>query len=327
MQAKLYQILSNHNKVFDKLDNIENLDLQDYDQTGTIDISQYGKMDDVYDILELIFIYGNNDSNFYRNNPNARSISVSDIIEINNRYYYCDVFGFTDVTDRINKKKNTEEDLTESVTIEESDVNKVKKGIINQLKDLDIEENQAEQIANNIWDIFNTKLELVTESIDEYTDKLSVEFFGRIFKQMKENGWDGNPKTADKYFDDIINKITHKDASDREIERESKSLTEDDNHIMESDEPIEDENDSKDIIDYIQDRIGQELSIGEFNTIMQSIFGKFNEIFLKTSEIYNQDPSESQEVTIWDDNDAYVISYKITDEVEPLIEITDVEMQ
>ena len=59
---------------------------------------------------------------------------------------------------------------------------------------------------------------------------------------------------------------------------------------------------------------------------MQSIVGKSNEIFLQTSEIYNMDPSEPQEVTIWDDEDAYVITYNIVDEMEPTIEITDVNI-
>ena len=52
-----------------------------------------------------------------------------------------------------------------------------------------------------------------------------------------------------------------------------------------------------------------------------------NEIFLQVSEIYNQDPGEYHEVTLWDDDDMYVVTYKIVDEMEPTIEITDVELQ
>ena len=123
---------------------------------------------------------------------------------------------------------------------------------------------------------------------------------------MRKNGWDGKVETAEKYFDDIMKQLDPNFKEKEEPVRESKveniKLQEEDNHTVQGDEaPLEDNeelDDNKTIVDYIEDRIGQVISVGEFNTIMQSIFGKFNEIFLQTSEIYNMDPSEPQEVTI-----------------------------
>ena len=94
----------------------------------------------------------------------------------------------------------------------------------------------------------------------------------KIFTKMRENGWDGNPDTADKYFDDIMRQI---DPNFKEAEPEKEEeplreglLLEDENHTIS--EEAEEEEDSS-IVDLLQDRIGQEISIGEFNTIMQSI--------------------------------------------------------
>ena len=74
----------------------------------------------------------------------------------------------------------------------------------------------------------------------------------------------------------------------------------------------------------IDERVGQKLSIGEFNTLLQSLFGKYNEVFLQANELYNKDPNEEQELIVWDDNDMYTITYEIVDELSGTIKITGV---
>ena len=83
----------------------------------------------------------------------------------------------------------------------------------------------------------------------------------------------------------------------------------------------------KTIVDYLQDRIDQTMSVGELNTILQSLFGKFNTVFLTYDEFYNQDPEELQELVVWDDDDMYTINYEIKDVLEPMIAITDVNIE
>ena len=216
----------------------------------------------------------------------------------------------------------------------EEESEEAKDSLKDQLVMLGMTEDQADSTITAIMNIIQDKLNPITESLEDYQDKLSISYMAKIFTQMRKNGWDGKVETAEKYFDDIMKQLDPNFKEKEEPVRESKveniKLQEEDNHTVQGDEaPLEDNeelDDNKTIVDYIEDRIGQVISVGEFNTIMQSIFGKFNEIFLQTSEIYNMDPSEPQEVTIWDDEDAYVITYNIVDEMEPTIEITDVNI-
>lgn len=392
-EAILYQMKAtdeNHGKIFQGLKDDLEIDMNDYDEVARINLKEFKKVfkSDIQGMLESIFSYGNSTKQFRQNYPNARSISVSDIIEIDGKYYYCDTFGFKDITDRI-----------------------------------------------------KTKTE---ESVDNYMDKLSVNYMSKIFNQMKENGWDGKEETADKYFDDIMRKLdpdfeknnpesqeqeqaqddseplreeryyygeivniedslkSIKDSlgkvqirvanemrdSDKneyskeqfevlknininignlivdtasvfeklekafpsrirmmtpeekeyieahrdEIEKqtESKKLQEEDEKenisINDLEDNVDDESD-KTILDYLEARIGEEISVGELNTFLQSLFGKFETLFITADTVYNQDPEERQELVVWDDEDMYTITYEIKDQMEPTIEITDINVE
>lgn len=103
------------------------------------------------------------------------------------------------------------------------------------------------------------------------------------------------------------------------------------NEAKESDKEIFDkmknEKEDKTILDLIQDRIGQDISVGELNTMLQSIFGKYNEVFLLSNMLYNADTDESQDLVIDDDDDMYTITFVIKDLEEAIIEITDVNIE
>lgn len=396
--AILYQMKTtdaNHGKLFQGLKDDLEINLNDYEKVAEIGLKEFKKVfkNDIDGMLESIFSYGNTNKGFRQANPNARSISVSDIIEIDGKYYYCDTFGFKDVTDRI-----------------------------------------------------KTKTE---ESVDNYIDKLSVNYMSRIFNQMKQNGWDGKEETADKYFDDIMRKIdpdfdkhnseqdnseplreeryyygeieyirdelksiqgslgqlqlriaevksesdkheysteqlkvldnteidvqklvvtiadlnkklektfpnqivsmpkevsdyidTHRDELD-----ESRKLQEAENigdpeinndnieelDLRDNSDPehkhTNEDSSSKTIYDYLEDRIGEDMSVGELNTVLQSLLGKFSEIFLTYDEFYDLDPDEQQELVIWDDEDMYTIVYAIKDQLEPTIEILGIDVE
>lgn len=85
--------------------------------------------------------------------------------------------------------------------------------------------------------------------------------------------------------------------------------------------------DMKTTLDYLEDRIGQKMTIGEFNTILQSLFGRYNEVFILFNDIYNMDKDEPQELMISDDEDLYTITYNIIDIMSGVIEITDVVLE
>lgn len=109
-------------------------------------------------------------------------------------------------------------------------------------------------------------------------------------------------------------------------------LTEDINgdSIKENDVDNSEEDNVEDIkttLDYLQDRIGQKMSLGEFNTTLQSLFGRYNEVFILFNDIYNMDKDEPQELVVSDDDDLYTITYNIVDIMNGTIEITDVTVE
>jgi len=286
--AILYQMKAideNHGKIFQGLKDDLEIDLNDYEKVAEIGLSEFKKVfkNDIDGMLESIFSYGNTNKGFRQKNPKARSISVSDIIEIDGKYYYCDTFGFKDVSDRIKVKEE--------------------------------------------------------ESVENYMDKLSVSYMAKIFNQMRQNGWDGKKDTADQYFDDIMKKIdpdfekNNPEAHEQEqVQDNSEPLREDaEEDLGDNSDPdhifTNEDGSEKTIVDYLQDRIDQTMSVGELNTILQSLFGKFNTVFLTYDEFYNQDPDELQELVVWDDDDMYTINYEIKDVLEPMIAITDVNIE
>ena len=97
--------------------------------------------------------------------------------------------------------------------------------------------------------------------------------------------------------------------------------------ITEADEENEeDEEIDNNILDLLQNRIGQNLTVGELNTILQGVLGKYNEVYLLTSDLYNMNPEEPQELVVFDDDDMYTITYNIEDMDNAIIRITDVEL-
>lgn len=106
-----------------------------------------------------------------------------------------------------------------------------------------------------------------------------------------------------------------------DLKKESKQLNEDENDIQEDEEITT-------ILDELQNRIGQTIGIGEFNNLLQAVFGKYNTIFLTTSALYDiEDWDEPQELVVFDDSDMYTITYLAKDVVDnPSVEITDVTL-
>lgn len=108
-KAKVYQLEAtdaNHGKLFARFSEVENVNLSDYKEVANIDIEDNMPDDDA---LEYIFTLGNTNQDLRDANPEMRSISVSDVVELNGRYYYCDAFGWKDISDKLTESKKVEE--------------------------------------------------------------------------------------------------------------------------------------------------------------------------------------------------------------------------
>ena len=159
----------------------KDVDLSNYDKIGDIDYSKYTDSTDDHKILEVLYNEGNSNQSLRDEFPKMRSISVSDIILLNGKYYYCDSFGFADVTDDINSKEITEAD------------NNLKSEVINYFvskygKDFELEDNvndltDRDEIIDSIIDSYADEGEDV--SIEEFIDSL-IDPHGLVVVKSKE---------------------------------------------------------------------------------------------------------------------------------------------
>lgn len=108
-KAKVYQLEAtdaNHGKLFARFSEVGSVNLGDYKEVANIDIEDNLPDDEA---LEYIFTLGNTNQDLRDANPEMRSISVSDVVELNGKYYYCDAFGWKDISDKLTESKKVEE--------------------------------------------------------------------------------------------------------------------------------------------------------------------------------------------------------------------------
>ena len=112
--ARLYQMEAsdkNHGKLFARYSEMDKIDLKDYKEVASIDVEDNISDDEA---LEYIFTLGNTNQDLRDANPEMRSISMSDIVLLNGKYYYCDSFGWKESSEKLVESKK----VTESKNID-----------------------------------------------------------------------------------------------------------------------------------------------------------------------------------------------------------------
>ena len=125
-------------------------------------------------------------------------------------------------------------------------------------------------------------------------------------------------------LDDYTKKyLKRKVTEDEEIIERPEDLIED----SEEDNTIHHNEDGSDktILDYLEDRVGQEIEVGRLNTILQSIFGMYQHIFIMPEDLYNMDLDYTQTLTVNLDGEEYNIYYDIIDVDSGIVKIVEVE--
>ena len=178
----------------------------------------------------------------------------------------------------------------------------------------------VDDYVKDIADAGNDKdLENILNEIDENGIlENKIEDMRQIFKNNRYSNLDDKKSRILQILDvktESANKLTE-DINGDSIKENDVDNSEEDN--------VED---IKTTLDYLQDRIGQKMSLGEFNTTLQSLFGRYNEVFILFNDIYNMDKDEPQELVVSDDDDLYTITYNIVDIMNGTIEITDVTVE
>lgn len=222
-----------------------------------------------------------------------------------------------------NKKENLEENKT---------VDKLSKMNLKQLYMREFPEEEA--FFNDLNE--KTTLYDVVVALNDGVDVYEV-----IFKDdhgdsvVRENVFNLISEALNIDYEDVYQCWLHPEEHPIKLNEELKTEAEEDreeepNEIKEPEAgKAEDINESenKTIYDLLVEREGQVMSVGEFNSLIQSIFAQFNTVFLLQSDLYNVDLEETIDVVVWDDNDMYTITLKIDDIIESTIEIVNVEVE
>lgn len=227
----------------------------------------------------------------------------------------------TGVSDLRESKK-----ITKSIESKIVRTNNTVEGLITQLRQLGMSEEQAQKTVESIVNIFKSRSPQIVEESKEDEDILdnlstkTIDKVSKIIYNMIQKGWDGDINKVKDYYEKVVeeNKKLEEDEQTEETDDLSNQIG------MNTEQNEEDEDTQKTALDLLQDRIGEELSIGELNTILQGIFGRYNQIFLLTVDVENMEPDESNELVVNNDGDIYVITYILKDILNLTIEITDV---
>lgn len=197
--------------------------------------------------------------------------------------------------ERLNKLQKEESKECKTESVESDNIERIKdcmkqSGIKNP--------NTLERMSKDVLAILHT--------YDEDTrDENGLYYFPAILNAIQDK------------IEQITGKRPELTIESKEVKEESK-LTEEDTT----------DNEEKTILDYLQDRIGQKIEVSELNTVLQSLFARYDRLFITYDDIINAlDWDEPQELYITDDDDTYTVIYNIVDIEEGIVEITDVIME
>lgn len=193
--------------------------------------------------------------------------------------------------------------------------------ILNAIQD------KIEQITGKRPELTIESKEIKTENnIPEYVLETARNLFNEINKLD-----DIHSKTTDieqgKKYVDKIQELTNR-LDQLETQYNFGFLDNGEIKLNEAEEIDSESDEEKTILDYLQDRIGQKIEVSELNTVLQSLFARYDRLFITYDDVINSlDWDEPQELYVTDDDDTYTIIYNIVDIEEGIIEITDVIME
>ena len=195
----------------------------------------------------------------------------------------------------------------------------------NKLKDINFKQWYMENVPEDNF-LFNDLRDDTTFQDILDTLKAGNNVYDAMFKEgkggdstVRENVFSALSDMLNVDYDDVYYLWLYPERDNKL--KENKEIKKEADEENEEDEEID-----NNILDLLQNRIGQNLTVGELNTILQGVLGKYNEVYLLTSDLYNMNPEEPQELVVFDDDDMYTITYNIEDMDNAIIQITDVEL-
>ena len=237
----------------------------------------------------------------------AYSIVTSDLLDM--RLY--DLNESKDIEEVENEKKSLQ-DYVDDINNASND-----KDMVNILDDMENNKNIDKELASAVRQLFrnnrfmplnqktDTLLKFIQENSDEKVDELKQESLTEAVEpEIEDSDIDNkdNDEKENKDIDEAVDEAVD-EAQENSKEKDSLELT---------------------TLDTIKKRIGQQFDVGDFNSLIQTTFNQYNQVFLMTSDLYSMDLDKTQTIEVKDDEITYVLSFDIIDIDSGIIELTDV---
>ena len=233
----------------------------------------------------------------------AYSIVTSDLLDM--RLY--DLNESKDIEEVENEKKSLQ-DYVDDINNASND-----KDMVNILDDMENNKNIDKELASAVRQLFrNNRFMPLNQKTDTLLKFINDNADEKIEEPKQESLTEAvEPEIEDK---DIDNKDND--------EKENKDIDEAVDGAQENSK----EKDSLELttLDTIKKRIGQQFDVGDFNSLIQTTFNQYNQVFLMTSDLYSMDLDKTQTIEVKDDEITYVLSFDIIDIDSGIIELTDV---
>ena len=161
-----------------------------------------------------------------------------------------------------------------------------------------------------------------------YSDNFDDELVSNIHTAFRNNRFMPLNQKIENIIKVVTNDTNHTDTKQESLTEAIEKDTAVDEPSMLDDEPITAKDTGgkyDEIVTTLNDREGQQFSVGDFNKLLQNLLGQANKLFLLTSDLSNMNLDETQVLEINDDENTYNVHYDIIDMDNGVIELKNAD--
>lgn len=184
------------------------------------------------------------------------------------------------------------------------------KDLLNVLDDMEQNKNLDTDMTTNIRQLFrNNRFMPLNNKVDTLIKYINIEY-GQKQESLTEAT--------------VIDNDKHTNIEDNKIKSD---IVKDTSENVEDDDIDNSTDNSDDILETLNDRVGQQFSVAELNKLLQNVLGQPNKLFLLASDLSSMDLDRTQNIDITDDDITYVISFDIIDMENGIVELTNAKVE
>lgn len=184
------------------------------------------------------------------------------------------------------------------------------KDLLNVLDDMEQNKNLDTDMTTNIRQLFrNNRFMPLNNKVDTLIKYINTEY-GQKQESLTEAT--------------VIDNDKHTNIEDNKIKSD---IVKDTSENVEDGDIDNSTDNSDDILETLNDRVGQQFSVAELNKLLQNVLGQPNKLFLLASDLSSMDLDRTQNIDITDDDITYVISFDIIDMENGIVELTNAKVE